>query len=118
MSQVDSFVSHCDAISLEMNVSKTKEMVIDFRQNRPEPQPVGIKGSAVARIHTYTYLGMILNNKLSWGDHVDCIIKNLNSRMYCRRKLNAFHIRPAILNLFYKSTIVSGMEILSIVLGR
>ena len=32
LSQVDSFVNHCDANYLEMNVSKTKEMVIDFRQ--------------------------------------------------------------------------------------
>ena len=106
-SQVDSFVNHCDANYLELNVSKTKEMVIDFCQNRPDPQPVDSKGSAVARVDKYTYLGIVLNNKLSWGDHVDFVIKKLNSRMYCLRKLNSFHITPAILNVFYKSTIVS-----------
>ena len=82
-------------------------MVIDFRQNRPDPLPVDIKGSAVARVDTYTYLGIVLNNKLSWGDHVDFTIEKLNSRMYCLRKLNSIHIRPDILNVFYKSTIVS-----------
>ena len=40
LSQVDSFVNHCDANYLELNVSKTKELVIDFRQTRPESQPV------------------------------------------------------------------------------
>ena len=40
LSQVDSFVNHCDTNYLEMNVSKTKEMVIDFRQARSDPQPV------------------------------------------------------------------------------
>ena len=105
--QVDSFVNHCDANYLELNVSKTKEMVIDFRQTRPDPQPVDIKGSAVARVDTYKYLGIVLNNKLSWGDHVDFIVKKLNSRMYCLRKLNSFHITPEILNVFYSSTIVS-----------
>ena len=69
-------------------------------------QPVDIKGSAVARVETYKYLGIVLNNKLSWGDHVDLIVKKLNSRMYCLRKLNSFHITPEILNVFYTSTIV------------
>ena len=44
-SQVDSFVNHCDDNYLELNVLKTKEMVINFRQNRPGLQPVDIKGS-------------------------------------------------------------------------
>ena len=51
-SQVDSFVNHCDANYLELNVSKTKEMVIDFRQTSPDPQLVDIKGSSVARVDT------------------------------------------------------------------
>ena len=53
LSQVDSFVNHCDANYLELNVSKTKEMVIDFRQTRPDLQQVDIKGSAVARVDMY-----------------------------------------------------------------
>ena len=107
LSQVHSFVNHCDANYLELNVSKTKEMVIDFRQTIPDPQLVDIKGSSVARVDTYKYLGIVLNNKLTWGDHVDFIVKKLNSRMYCLRKLNSFHITPEILNVFYSSTIVS-----------
>ena len=88
-------------------MSKTKEMVIDFRQARSDPQPVDIKGSAVATVETYKYLGIVLNNKLSCGDHMDFIVKNLNSRMYCLRKLNSFHVTPEILDVFYISTIVS-----------
>ena len=38
---------------------------------------------------------------------MDFIVKKLNSRMYCLRKLNSFHITPYILNVFYTSTIVS-----------
>ena len=53
---------------------------------------VDIKGSAVARVESYKYVVIVLNNKLSWGDHVDFIVKKLNSRMYCLRKLNSFHI--------------------------
>ena len=38
---------------------------------------------------------------------MDFIVKKLNSRMYCLRKLNSFHITPEILNVVYTSTIVS-----------
>ena len=69
-SQVDSFVNHCDANYLKLNVSKTDERY-------------------VKRI--------LLNNKLSWRDHVDCIIKKLDSRMYCPRKIKPFPIRPEII---------------------
>ena len=72
-------VNHCDANYLELNVSKTKEMMIAFRQNIPDPQPVHIKGGVVAIVDTYTYLGIVPNNKLSWGYHVDFIITKLNS---------------------------------------
>ena len=44
-SQEDSFVNHCDDNYLELNVSKTKEIMIDFCQNRLGLQPVDIKGS-------------------------------------------------------------------------
>ena len=82
-------------------------MLIDVRQTRPDPQPVDIKGSIVARVDMYNYLGIVLNYKLSWEDHVDFIVKKLNSRMHCLRKLNSFPITPKILNVFYTSTIVS-----------
>ena len=103
LTQVDCFVNHCDDNYLELNVSKTKEMVIDFRQNRPDPQPVDIKGSAMARVDTYTYLGIVLNNKQSC--HVDFIINKLNSRMYCLRKLNFFRIRSEIFLDFLRGTL-------------
>ena len=59
-----------DLLLLLLTCVKNKEMVIDFRHARSDPQPVDIKGSAVARVETYKYLGIVLNNKLSWGDHV------------------------------------------------
>ena len=46
-------------------------MLIDFRSNSIIPPPVIIKGSIVDRVVSYKYLGIVLNNKLTWGDHVD-----------------------------------------------
>ena len=82
ISQVHSFVQYCEDNYLEFNVTKTKEMVIDFRKNSVIPEPLIIKDCVVKRASVYKYLGVMVNNELTWGDHVDQLIKKLNSRLY------------------------------------
>ena len=67
-----------------------------------------IKGTVVDRISSYTYLGVVLNNKLTWGDHVDVLIKKLNSRLYCIRKMSKFNVSTEILEMFY-NTVICGV---------
>ena len=104
LSQIQSFVNYCDSNFLELNVSKTKEMLIDYRRNISPPPPVFIKGTAVERVDKYKYLGVVLNNKLTWDDHVDVLVKKLNSRLYCLRKLSNFNVSSEILGIFYNCT--------------
>ena len=40
--QIENFVNWCDKKYLYLNVSKTKEMCIDFRKNQRCPKPVYI----------------------------------------------------------------------------
>ena len=70
-----------------MNVSKTKEMCTDFRKNQRCPKPVYIKGEAVERVDTYKYLGVGFDSNLNWKENSNSVLKNVNSRMYCMRKL-------------------------------
>ena len=42
--EIVDFVDWCDKNYLQLNVNKTKEMVIDFRKNKVAPSPVIIKG--------------------------------------------------------------------------
>ena len=51
--QIENFVNWCDENYLYLNVSKTKEMCIDFRKNQRCPKPVYIKGEAVERVDLY-----------------------------------------------------------------
>ena len=51
--QIENFVNWCDKNYLYLNVSKTKDMCIDFRKNQRCPKPVYIKGEAVERVDTY-----------------------------------------------------------------
>ncbi|KAM9718416.1 uncharacterized protein ACNS7B_019603 isoform 1-T1 [Menidia menidia] len=48
---VNCFVKWCGENHLQLNVAKTKEMVVDFRRNKPLPSPVSIM------VPPYKYLG-------------------------------------------------------------
>ena len=62
---IENFVNWCDKNYLYLNVSKTKEMSIDFRKNQRCPKPVYVKGEAVERVDTYKHLGVVLDIKLN-----------------------------------------------------
>ncbi|PIK41222.1 hypothetical protein BSL78_21929 [Apostichopus japonicus] len=107
LSQINWFVDYCDQHFLELNVEKTKEMVIDFRKGDHEPPPVVIKDLAVNRVSSYKYLGVVLDDQLNWHDHIDYLVRRINPRLYCLRKLNTFNISRNILSIFYNSVIFS-----------
>ena len=52
-SEIDNFVTWCDENFLELNVSKTKELIIDFRRIKPVIDPVVIKGDVVEVVNSY-----------------------------------------------------------------
>ena len=105
--QLAKFVNYCDANFLEVNVSKTKEMIIDFRISSSTPCFIALKGSNVERVSSYKYLGIVIDDRLTWHTYIDFLIKRLNIRMYCFRKLNYFNVDARILAAFYDSVIAS-----------
>ena len=105
--EIRNFVQYCDRNYLELNVSKTKEMIIDFRKNTQQTQPIIIKEQEIEQVKTYKYLGITLNNTLTWNDNTNSILKKVNPRLYCLRKLNSFNVSPYLLQLFYSSSILS-----------
>ena len=68
------FVTYCKINFLELNVKKTKEMIIDFRKSKALPDPIIINDHTVERVRTYKYLGVMLNNDLSWSSNTDYIV--------------------------------------------
>ena len=80
----------CDKNYLYLNVSKTKEMCIDFRKNQRCSKQVYIKGEAVERVGPYKYLGVVFDRKSNWKENINSVVKKLNPRMYFMRKLRSF----------------------------
>lgn len=101
---------YCNDNYLNLNVGKTKEVVFDFRIKKnvnPYDNPVCINGDNVDIVLSYKYLGTTVDSQLSWGDHVKCLVKKGNQRLYFLRKLRSFHVDRTIMNLFYVTVIES-----------
>ena len=93
---------------LELNIAKTKEMIIDFRKKQCcEPVKTIIHSQEVEIVTKYKYLGTIFDDKLSFDINTDEIVKKCRRRLYFLRKLNSFSVNKTILTLFYKSYIES-----------
>ena len=94
LSSVVRFSSWCSKTFLHLNVSKTKEMCIHFRRNRTVISPIVINGELVEQVDSFKYLGVILNEKLSFTEHVTAVQKKSQQRLHVLRKLRAFYVDP------------------------
>ncbi|KAG5274935.1 hypothetical protein AALO_G00141800 [Alosa alosa] len=107
-SLVEDFVQWCKLNHLQLNTSKTKEMVVDFLwRSKPTLLPVHIDGVNVEVVSTYKYLGLHLDNKLDWSANTDALYKKGQSRLYFLRRLWSFNVCSKLLKMFYQSVVAS-----------
>ena len=111
---VDDFIAWCDQSFLHLNVSKTKDMIIDFRKSPPNTLPTIMKGANIDIVDSYKYLGIIMDNKLSFEPHVDATCKKVQQRLFFLRKMNSFNVSSEMMTLFYRSFIQSVLTFCSI----
>lgn len=106
-----STVSHvsnwCSDNHLDLNVTKTKEMVFDNRKKQNHKEPIVINNTPVCLAKSYKYLGVIIQDNLKWNEHVTGQVKKADRRMYHVRCLKKLNIDSNILCLFYNSIVSS-----------
>ena len=86
---------------LRLNISKTREMVIDFRKKRRmASQPLHILGKDVEMVEDYKYLGVTINHRLDWRSNTEAVYKKGMSRLHFLRKLRSFKVFSKMLELF------------------
>ena len=106
--EIGDFVQWCESNYLVLNAGKAKEMIIDFRRKKYQPKPVEIREDAIEWVETYKYLGVTIDSRLSWKQNItDEMLKKVNTRLFCLRKLNSFAVDQQVLQLFYSSALSS-----------
>ncbi len=92
-------------ICISLNVSKTKELIVDFGKRQQWPYtPLMISGTPVERVSSFKYLGVNISEDLTWTAHIQTKVKKAVQRLYQLRK---FRVSPAILKTFYSGAIES-----------
>jgi hypothetical protein len=96
---VTHFINMCVADNLKLNVTKTKEMIVDFRKQRTHESTI-INNEVVERVDTYKYLGVSIQQDLKWSVHVNKQTKKATQRLYHLRKLREFRVDGRIRERF------------------
>ena len=68
------FVFWCNNSYLDLNVSKTGEMIVDFRRQKHSHGETFVHGQEVEIVSKYKYLGTIFYNKLNWDVNTEAVL--------------------------------------------
>lgn len=93
--------------NLELNTTKTKELIIKFRRKRlMEPPPILINGTCMEKI-TFKFLGVLMSDDLTWICNTTAIIKKKLSIGFISWLLKRDNLEEKLLVTFYRSAIES-----------
>jgi hypothetical protein len=79
---VNEVVSWSNQNHMRIIASKTKEMVVCFNHTLPVLKPITVNGVQLERVKSVTLLDLKISDDLSWGTHVNYIIKKAQSCMF------------------------------------
>ena len=94
---------------MNINFNKTKEMILGSLKNDP-PAALEASSNIIERVHTYKLLGVTLNDKLKWDNHVHSICSKASSRLYFLKLLKRSRVSIADLQYFYISIVRPVLE--------
>ena len=108
--EVQSFSDWCDSHYLDLNVTKTKEMIVDFKREQTDIPTLFINGQEVERVTEYNYLGSVIDNKLTFNSNADKIHKKCRQRLYILYSLRSLRVNEKILRRCYQAFILSVLS--------
>ncbi|KAI4878726.1 hypothetical protein NFI96_018494 [Prochilodus magdalenae] len=95
----------CAANNLSLNVSKTKELIIDFRKGGRTQTPLNIGGTLVERVSSFKFLGVHLAEDLIWTTNTAHLVRKAQQRLHFLRRLQRVNLPQQLLCNFYRSTV-------------
>lgn len=90
-----------DANKLTLNAKKTKYLLFD-KSNRSENKfKIMINGTEIEQVKEIRYLGVYLDNKLSWKRHIDYIVTKLSSATGVIYKLKDYVPMKQLISVYH-----------------
>jgi hypothetical protein len=106
--QVNKLISWCNDNNLELNVNKTKEMIVDSKRKKSSPSsPLVTDGRTVEIVQHFKFLGSTISSNLKLELNVVNIVKKAQQRLYFLRRLRSFGLTTQVMLNFYRAVIES-----------
>ena len=102
-----------DTWKLDLNPSKTKFMTISSARNVTVASPM-FRGQAIERVRSHQHLGLIINDRYTWHEHINNIIDQVSKRIGILRSLK-HRLTRSCLRALYISHIRSKLEYCDVV---
>ena len=91
-------------------------MIFDFRRKRKETESLCHDNNSIQICHQYKYLGVIIDDKLNFREHIMYICSKARKKIFCIYIMNNLRTNSRIKTLAYKSlvesTILYGLHII------
>lgn len=97
--------------NMKINPIKSKEMLISYaKKNPPIVPPIIIDHQDIERVTSCKLLGVMLNEKLTWDDHINMIYKKACQKLFFLTKLRRTKATSADVMKIYVATIRPCVE--------
>lgn len=100
--KVSNLVSWSKENNLSLNIRKTKELVIDFREQHTDLSPLDIEGKKVKTASDFKFLGVHILNDLTRTNNCIALVIKAQQQLYFLRALGKIKL-PSQLLLSFKS---------------
>ena len=91
--------------NLSFNISKTKELNVDYRKWRAGNAPIHIDGAVVEQVESFKFLGVHITKELSWSTHINTVVKRARQCLLRLRRLKRLGMGHQILKKLHSFTI-------------
>lgn len=101
---------------LSINTKKTKQMVIKSTHKTVPTSNIFVNDNPIERVHEMNYLGIVIDDSLSWNQHIQSLCTQISKYVGILRKLKT-RLATDTLKLIYYSLIQSKLFYAVIVWG-
>ena len=97
----ENFIKWVDSNGLSLNLKKTHYIVFSNRRINLAKIDVKISGTNIQRVAEARFLGVIIDEKLTWSSHITAIKQKMNRYMGIMYKIKRFLPLQARLQLYH-----------------
>ncbi len=91
---------------LSLNVKKSKYMIFHTPQRKVDSLNIQIDNTVIERVRVFDFLGLTINENLTWKDHIDKIANKISRSLGILNKLK--HFLPVKVKLLIYSSLISS----------